>query len=1006
METLKEKNNIEIYNLHKSKNNFSQEERETLISFEGLSSHVKNDKGLAGLSEKRKLNFQQFFTPLKVVELIYDLLEISEDATVFDNSCGIGRFFWFHKNQSNCYGIEIEENAYDICKKIFPESNVEKASFLDIKTKKMFSYCLGNPPFSMELFDDNGLIHDVGFENRVTSHIAAIELMIKAMHPDGICALVLPTTAFAESDQSYSKLKSWMDDMDTYVFAKITLPPNSFANTKWPTSVFFLSTRRYYNGRTKDWVEFFLNSLTDEEIENIKDSWKNNESLQAYVNMAKDNNSYSCYESSSDNKADNKAFDNLTLKFLEKKKQVKIISKRNTLLKKNPKGNSVTIHIKNGKRLHIIPNGIIADIKIKMAIASMKKTRQERAISHRDKKLAQERMSISSNYIRRLNEALEKGDIKHNLLIRSLMLLGVEIIIPSHTQKTFDNILKKHKKALCPFSQWSEKEPFSEKWFLFYKDNCVFSRYEKQIKQNFDNLAKISERYLWIKESYNYQLEDASRIAVKGSCFLCYKQGLGKTRTSIMIALLKGFKRILIVVPSRLINEWKKELKNIGLEKETTIIDPKKAEKDGKIKTTRFNLIPSSQKGIKYKYKTPGGKEKFFTKKINKLFTYVIVDEAHDYSNTQSLQTSALRMLKPKQWLFLTGTPINNTVKNLFSLFEIMYGRTSPLFDYTPTEFRQKFVTVKKTSKEFDQTLSKGWTTIQLPEIKRQNLDEFRTLTQGKWIRRTERDPLVRQDISIPRPKVVIENITPCQEHVKLYSSHMEEFSKIFSSQENEFSLNEEYSDVEVLAMLDNLQFVSTIPQAEKINSMSKKGILITKKQLRVMEIIKEHHKNEKILVISSRPDFSEFMKNLCLKNNIKAETFTGRQQIDKRNKTLDKFREKKELNVIFASIGVIETGLNIPEAGIIVTADIPWKWTQLEQAWHRALRPQTKKPPVIHILLNKAMIDYYKWQHCSHKRAANATGVDLAKHKKTEWSHWKSMCFEHLKDMGLIKNT
>ncbi len=70
---------------------------------------------------------------------------------------------------------------------------------------------------------------------------------------------------------------------------------------------------------------------------------------------------------------------------------------------------------------------------------------------------------------------------------------------------------------------------------------------------------------------------------------------------------------------------------------------------------------------------------------------YVVVDEGHNIRNPSALQTKAIKTLNGQHKLVLTGTPIQNTKDDLWSLFDF----AMPGFLGTLTEFRTLYVTAK-----------------------------------------------------------------------------------------------------------------------------------------------------------------------------------------------------------------------------------------------------------------------------------------------------------------------
>lgn len=93
-----------------------------------------------------KIGFAE--TPKEIVELMVDLASIDKNDTVLDTGSGKGVFLQGLKDKGykNIYGIEIDKEFYDYCKKI--SNNVIFGDFLSYEFSERFSLIIGNPPYA------------------------------------------------------------------------------------------------------------------------------------------------------------------------------------------------------------------------------------------------------------------------------------------------------------------------------------------------------------------------------------------------------------------------------------------------------------------------------------------------------------------------------------------------------------------------------------------------------------------------------------------------------------------------------------------------------------------------------------------------------------------------------------------------------------------------------------------------------------------------------------------
>jgi len=550
--------------------------------------------------------------------------------------------------------------------------------------------------------------------------------------------------------------------------------------------------------------------------------------------------------------------------------------------------------------------------------------------------------------------------------------------------------------------QWVKATETAE-WIEVYTEEGTRRALERDYTLQKQRLMNLASRFPFINTLYEFQKDDIIRASLKDSIIDCSQMGLGKTRKAIALALLRKSKYVLIVLPTRLIHTWEKEFQKLNEGQPKT--DPLKykiIEKESDCKRLeKFNIISYHTLSLKAWY---GNANLNFADKLKRRFKMIIADEAHAFSKKVSKRTLALRRLKAKYWLFLTGTPINNTVKNLWSICDILFKAGTPRFPYTTSEFRKQFVTVEMVTREFDDTLCRGKTSQQLPKIK--NLPEFLDLVKYMWIRRLKEEPKVCENVKIVKPNIEIKEYVADEEHWRVYKQHLDHFAELFIKYLHpELHEHDRVKAAVVLAQLGNLQFVSTIPQHAKFDIFEepfqyKQSLTVI--QTEVLQMVRQYYKTEKILVISQRPDFCTFMQSKLKQQGIASGVFTGQVDIEKRNQSLDKFESEDNFNVLLCSINVIKEGINIPTGTMVLMVDLDWTYQKLEQAYSRVLRPETRKSPKVVLLYYKGFIDQYLWQHIRAKKSAVLEGIDHRTDvENVEWVHWKQFTIDMLKDLG-----
>ncbi|QVE49441.1 DEAD/DEAH box helicase [Chlamydia crocodili] len=160
-------------------------------------------------------------------------------------------------------------------------------------------------------------------------------------------------------------------------------------------------------------------------------------------------------------------------------------------------------------------------------------------------------------------------------------------------------------------------------------------------------------------------LERLRRMHLNG--ILADDMGLGKTLQAIIAItqsrLEKGKGCSLIVCPTSLVYNWKEEFRKFNPEFKTMIVDGIPSHRrrqlaalsDYDVAITSYNLL---QKDIDI-YK-------------DFVFDYVVLDEAHHIKNRTTRNAKSVKMIRSGHRLILTGTPIENSLEELWSLFDFL----------------------------------------------------------------------------------------------------------------------------------------------------------------------------------------------------------------------------------------------------------------------------------------------------------------------------------------------
>lgn len=160
--------------------------------------------------------------------------------------------------------------------------------------------------------------------------------------------------------------------------------------------------------------------------------------------------------------------------------------------------------------------------------------------------------------------------------------------------------------------------------------------------------------------------------------------GLGKTMQVIAALILEKQEKqtapTLLIAPTSVIGNWEKEIQNFAPHLKTLIHHGSKREKDNK----EFAKLCVAQDMLITSY-TLARKDMTLLATID--WHRVVLDEAQNIKNPKSAQTKAILKLKANHRLALTGTPVENRLMDLWSIFNFL----NPNYLGKQTQFRKTY---------------------------------------------------------------------------------------------------------------------------------------------------------------------------------------------------------------------------------------------------------------------------------------------------------------------------
>ncbi|MCL2175893.1 MAG: DEAD/DEAH box helicase, partial [Treponema sp.] len=397
-------------------------------------------------------------------------------------------------------------------------------------------------------------------------------------------------------------------------------------------------------------------------------------------------------------------------------------------------------------------------------------------------------------------------------------------------------------------------------------------------------------------------------------CILADDMGLGKTVQSIAAILRlkeEGLldEKCLVVAPAALLNNWEKEISKFA---PTLTVSRyhgtgRKFDKKSDVFLTTYQTTVRD------------------AEKINKRnFSLLLVDEAHLMKNSQTRVSRTVKHLSSKYRLALSGTPVENRLEDLRSLFDFIL----PGYLGDSAKFKQQYripIEVMR-SKEIAQDLQK--------------------VTSPFLLRRLKTDKKIIKDL--PEKIVTNEYAVLEKEQAALYETIVSE-----SMNKSEKIDSKERSSL-ILYMLTSLKQICNHPRV--YDKESPAVMELSGKAQLLVTLLKEILANrEKTLV------FSQYVETLeCLNVIIKKELgeapliYHGGLAQEKRSEIVNTFQNDSASRILLISLKAGGLGLNLTAASRVIHYDLWYNPAVENQATDRAFRIGQKRNVFVHRLITK----------------------------------------------------
>ena len=444
-----------------------------------------------------------------------------------------------------------------------------------------------------------------------------------------------------------------------------------------------------------------------------------------------------------------------------------------------------------------------------------------------------------------------------------------------------------------------------------------FQKLIQQFHQHTQHLYPLTPYYNQLLRDYQKEGYQWLRILYElgFNGILADDMGLGKTLQVIaLLDQLQTDKPSLVVCPSSLIYNWEDEVHKFSQTLPVTCIVS-----DANTRKTMIHAICG-----KHLYVTSYDYIRRDIELYDAIeFEYVILDESQYIKNQKTKNATSVKQLHALHKLALSGTPIENSLAELWSVFDFLM----PQYLYNYHYFQKKFET--DIVKNQDQ----------------KKIQQLQKMVSPFILRRNKKDVLLELPDKIEKTQL----IPFTQQESELYFANLAQIN----TQLQEIFQMEKIDKIVILSMLTKLRQICCEPRMIYDNIYQSSS-----KMKACMDLICNYKANhQQVLLFSSFTKVFDLMEEELKLNGIRYFILTGGTSKETRRELVQRFQEG-EADVFLISLKAGGTGLNLTKAQAVIHYDPWWNISAQNQATDRAYRIGQHHNVMVHQLIMKESIE------------------------------------------------
>lgn len=394
-------------------------------------------------------------------------------------------------------------------------------------------------------------------------------------------------------------------------------------------------------------------------------------------------------------------------------------------------------------------------------------------------------------------------------------------------------------------------------------------------------------------------LERLRKMHLNG--ILADDMGLGKTLQAIIAVtqnkLMNKQAQSIVVCPTSLVYNWVEEFSKFNPNLKTLPVDGTPAQRKKLLNDIKkFDVVVTSYSLLQ--------KDIDFYKEIP--FSYAILDEAQHIKNRGTRNAKSVKMIQAKHRLILTGTPIENSLDELWSLFDFLMPGLLSSYD----RFVEKYIR-------------------HVGQAKGKNLENLRRKVSPFILRRMKKDVLS----DLPPVSDIVYHCHLSEMQKELYQSYAqsarEELSQLVKKE------GFDRVQIHVLATLTRLKQICCHPA---IFAKDRPELGDSAKYDMLMELLQNlMEARHKTVIFSQYTRMLNIMREDLQQQGIKFSYLDGSSK--NRLEIVKKFNEDDSIPIFLVSLKAGGSGLNLTGADTVIHYDMWWNPAVENQATDRVHR-------------------------------------------------------------------